>query len=316
MVARSCHEPSGALGESLAPFVAEPGAIGAALRHRRHAGADRRGRPRRLPCPKRRGALLGSSSGGTRSWPASAGGGRSRRGGSSGIDSIAYVGNHGLELLAPARRAPSMDPAVEAARRARAGVRDTRYDDELRRARRRGSRTRTRSGRSIGAAPATKPPRDGRWSGSRRRPRARTAYRTGAARCSRSGRRSRPTRAPRWRAARRAGDRRARSTPATTRPMSTRFASCASSSAAGRVAGALRRRSLRREGRRQHRRRGGPRRGRPGGGGRSARRAGRLEAQCATPTSSRQPCSWPPARRRRSPRSRSPWRRPGRTTGR
>ena len=53
-----------------------------------------------------------------------------------GLDSLAYVGNHGLERLEPGAEEPALDPAIAAARRARPAFAAERYTPELRAARR------------------------------------------------------------------------------------------------------------------------------------------------------------------------------------
>ena len=85
-----------------------------------------------------------------------------------GLDSLTYIGNHGLERLAPGAAKPEVDPGAEAPRRPRAGVR-------LRAFRRPGAGRRRAArgqGRDLGL-PLARRPRP------RRRPRAARAGRRG-----------------------------------------------------------------------------------------------------------------------------------------
>ena len=133
------------------------------LRRRRDARARSSATPRTPPSRRdargapRAGAAL--RAGGLRFGPAG------RRGalGWSGVDELAYAGNHGLELLAPGAEEAILDPAIEEGGRAVRRVRA--------RARGRtpwappgcGSRTRGRSRRFTGVGPSTRrPPSDGR----------------------------------------------------------------------------------------------------------------------------------------------------------
>ena len=113
-----------------------------------------------------------------------------------GIDALTYIGNHGLERLAPGADEPEVDPGAEAPRRPRAGVRRTRISMTGCGPPACGSRTRTRSGPSTGAAPPT-PTAPARCSSrSPRRPGRPASSRTGGAWCSRSARTAPSTRAP------------------------------------------------------------------------------------------------------------------------
>ena len=64
--------------------------------------------------------LLQDSRAGTAWWPASPAAAPRLRGGWSGSTRITYIGNHGLERLAPGQSAPEVDPAIQPAGRARA----------------------------------------------------------------------------------------------------------------------------------------------------------------------------------------------------
>ena len=113
------------------------------------------------------------------------------------IGSIAYIGNHGGEVLMPGARTATLDPDVatwtETIREfARVGMERRAPDASAC-----GSRTRRRSSRSTGAAPPTTTRRPQPSVPSRNAPSARDSRPTGGERSWRSARRSRSTRAGR-----------------------------------------------------------------------------------------------------------------------
>ena len=80
-----------------------------------------------MPARDARGCFA-SWRGATGSWPASRGGGRSRRARWSGVDELTYAGNHGLELLAPGASEADARPGARRGRPGRARVRRSSSD--------------------------------------------------------------------------------------------------------------------------------------------------------------------------------------------
>ena len=173
-----------------------PARAGDLLRHRRHARADRRARRGR---PRARGGARSCWAGwraATAAWPASPGAPRPRRGGWS-----ASAGSP-----TPAPTAPSCSSPAPTTRAGGAGVQElgAARAPLRRRARHAAScgllRVRIEDKGPIAAfhwrgVPDEEAARDPAARGSRRRPRPTGSPSTGAARCSRSGRRCRSTRA-------------------------------------------------------------------------------------------------------------------------
>ena len=140
----------------LAPLRADPARSGRPARRRRHAGADRPPRRRRdgsrghpLAPDRARAALR---PGGLRHAAAA----RPRRGGSSSIGSIAYVGNHGGEVLRPGAASPRSIRRLRRWRAAGARVRRAPPTRPSCSACACASRTRARSSPSTGAERPTR----------------------------------------------------------------------------------------------------------------------------------------------------------------